>query len=159
MTDISKDDVATEVSDFMRDFEENVRIGDDIPYPIEVAKVTPKSRAVMDLLPVGTWVAIRPVNDNPEQKTYLGVYLGALPVKNATTSYHLKTKELSFLVRTNPGIFVPDLNKVVYGYESWWGRIKKPEDLKQITDQDIDNVWYVKALRDLMPEPTRGQSS
>lgn len=159
MADTPKDDVASDLSAFMKDYEENVRIGDDIPYPIEVVKVTPKSKVVMDLLPVGSWVAIRPVTDNPEQKTYLGVFLGALPVKNATASYHVKTKELSFLVHNNPGIYVPDLKKVVYGYESWWGRLKKPEDLRQITDQDIQNVWYVKALRELTPEPPSGQSS
>jgi hypothetical protein len=148
----NKDDVISDLSTLMKDFEENVRVGDDIPYPIEVAKVTPKSRVAMDLMPSGTWVAIRPVSDNPDNKTYLGVYLGSLPTKSATTSYHLKTKELSFLVRDNPAIYVPDLQKVVYGYESWWGRLKKPEDLQQITDQDIENVWYVKALRQLTTE-------
>ncbi len=159
MSETPKDDVISDLSTFMKDFEENVKIGDDIPFPVEVSKVVTKSKAVRDLLPVGTWVAVRPVSDNPVKKTYLGIYLGALPVKDAITSYHVKTKELSFLVRDNPGIFVPDLNRVVYGYESWWGRLKKPEDLKQITDQDIQNVWYVKALRALSPEPPSDQSS
>lgn len=46
-------------------------------------------------------------------------------------------------------IFVPDLMKVVLGVESWWDTIDKPEDLKQITDVDIQNVWYVKALKEM----------
>jgi hypothetical protein len=155
MPDTSKDDVISDLSTFMQDFHENVRIGEDIPYPIQVSKVSPKSKVTMELIPVGSWVAIRPVSDNVEKKTYLGVYLGSLPVKDAVTSYHMKTQELSFMVRDNPAIFVPDLNRVVYGYESWWGRLKEPGDLKQITDQDIQNVWYVKALQALTPrEPS-----
>jgi hypothetical protein len=144
-----KADEADRLSDFMKDYEENVRIDEDIPYPVEVARVIPKFRIGMDLIPVGTWVAVRPVSDNPDRKTYLGVYLGYLPIKSAVTSYHVKKKELTVMAQTNPGIFVPDLKRVVYGSESWWGRIKGPEGLRQITDQDIENVWYVKALREL----------
>lgn len=44
----------------------------------------------------------------------------------------------------NPAIYVPELNTVIYGMESWWGSIKSEEDFKKITDQDIDNTWYVK---------------
>lgn len=155
-----QDDVASDLSAFIKDMEENVRIDSDIQYPITVAKVTPKSRANRELVAVGTSVACRPVKDNPDKKTYLGVYLGDLPIQSATTSYHIKTQELSFLVATNPAIFVPDLNRVVWGYESWWGRLKSPDDLKAITDKDIENVWYVKALRELSSrEPPSGQSS
>lgn len=35
------------------------------------------------------------------------------------------------------------------GYESWWGFIKTVEDFQEITDEDISNVWYVKALKEL----------
>jgi hypothetical protein len=143
---------------FLKDQEENVRVGEDIVYPIEVAKVTPTSPVDRSLLPVGSWVAVRPVTDNPDQKTYLGVYLGELPLKSAVPAYHRKTQELQFMVMTNPGIFVPDLSRVVYGYGSWWGLIKGPDDLKKITNQDIENVWYVKALRE-MAAKTSGQSS
>lgn len=158
MADADSQDTVSNLADFMKDYEENVRIDDAIQYPIEVSKVTPKSKMVRDPIPSGTWVSIRPVTDNPEKKTYLGVYLGSLPVKGATTSYHLKTKELSFLVLDNPGIYVPDLKKIVYGYESWWGKIKTPEDLQQITDQNIQDVWYVRALQELTPKSS-GPSS
>ncbi len=159
MADPHKDDVISDYSSFIKDFEDNVRTGDDIPFPVEVSKVVPQSKVSRETIPVGTWVAVRPVSDNPDKKTYLGVYLGDLPIKNSTLSYHLKTKELTFLVATNPAIYVDDLKKVVYGYESWWGRIKGPEGMRQITDRDIDNVWYVKALRDLTRESPSGQSS
>lgn len=52
-------------------------------------------------------------------------------------------------IRTNPAIWVPDQNRIVWGMGSWWGIIEKEEDLKKITNQDIENVWYVKALKAL----------
>lgn len=51
-------------------------------------------------------------------------------------------------IYTNPAIFVPDLNRVVWGMESWWGPIESKEKLHQITDEDISNVWYVKAAKE-----------
>jgi hypothetical protein len=44
---------------------------------------------------------------------------------------------------------VPDLARVVMGWESWWGEIRTPDDLRQITNADVENVWYVKALKTL----------
>ena len=49
----------------------------------------------------------------------------------------------------NPAIYVPELGKVIYGMESWWHAIKDEKELKDITDNDIDNVWYVKALKEV----------
>jgi hypothetical protein len=46
-------------------------------------------------------------------------------------------------------IFIPEVNEVVWGCGSWWGKIKSEDDLKTITDEDINNVWYVKALNQL----------
>ena len=39
---------------------------------------------------------------------------------------------------------MPELGKIIFGMESWWGRIKSEEELKDITDGDIENVWHVK---------------
>lgn len=64
-------------------------------------------------------------------------------------SHNPDTKELSVSFDNNPAIFVFDLNKIIYGCESFWGIIETETDLKQITDQDIDSIWYVKALRQL----------
>jgi len=33
------------------------------------------------------------------------------------------------------------------GCGSWWGAIDNEEDLKDITDSDIENVWYVQLLK------------
>lgn len=96
----------------------------------------------------GSFVAVRPVVDNPEHKTYLGILLGTYCPP--TLSFDKETGILNIgRGMGNPAIWVPDLNKVVMGYESWWGRINSPEDLKAITNQDIENVWYVQALRAL----------
>ena len=32
----------------------------------------------------------------------------------------------------NPGIFVPELGKIIYGCESWWSEIDNPEDLRDM---------------------------
>ena len=44
-------------------------------------------------------------------------------------------------------IYIPENGRVVFGVESWWGEIKSVDDLKDITDADINSVWYVNALK------------
>ena len=44
-------------------------------------------------------------------------------------------------------MYVFELNKIVFGAESWWRKLNSPEDLKAITDDDIENTWYVKLLK------------
>jgi len=93
----------------------------------------------------GAWVAVRPIGD---EKTYLGVLLGDYhpPLVNFN-------KEIGALIVGkgfgNPAIWVPDLKRVVMGWGSWWGEIKTPDDLRKITDADIENAWYVRALKEL----------
>lgn len=93
---------------------------------------------------VGSFVSIRPVGD---EKTYLGIYVGDL-----ATSFAYRVEGNKFIMKRsnyNPAIFVPDLRKIVFGMESWWGEIQSEEQLRQITNEDIDNVWYVKALKQI----------
>lgn len=95
----------------------------------------------------GDLVKIRPIGDWAEGKTYLGFYLG-----DAATSAGLKMEDdviKCYIGARNPAIFIPEVKKIVYGYESWWGRIKSTDEVKEITDDDIDNIWYVKALKAL----------
>jgi hypothetical protein len=94
------------------------------------------------------YVAIRPCGDNPDNKTYLGILLGECSIRTMGM-YNIEKQEIIVKDRLNPMIFIPDLMKVVLGVESWWDTIDKPEDLKQITDADIQNVWYVKALKEM----------
>ena len=101
---------------------------------------------------VGKFVAIRPVKSIcPNEKTYLGLLIGEVPI-SPNTRYTPTTGCLTFSRgHGNPAIFVFDLNRVVLGCESWWGLIKSENDLREITDTDINDTWYVKALRNLPP--------
>jgi hypothetical protein len=93
-----------------------------------------------------TWVAIRPVDN---KRTYLGFLLGDM-ARGAGVRYDRESGVLSVSPGShNPAIWVPDLGRVVYGFESWWGVLKGPDDLRKITDADIQSVWYVRALKDL----------
>ena len=120
-----------------------------IEYPIEVSKInqdTDISGFRDD--EIGKFVRIRPCAKEYQNKTYLGLYLGDLPV-GFQISHNSDTKELNVRFKTNPAIFVFDLKKIIYGCESWWGFIESEDELKTITDIDIDSIWYVKALKTL----------
>jgi hypothetical protein len=126
-----------------------------IEYPITLHGITHKQgRLVLDAGPSkskvpGAWVAIRPVGEEHKGETFLGVYLGDLATE-ASASFHRETGVLAVgLAHWNPAIWVPDMKRIVFGYESWWGVLKSPDDLRKITNEDIDNIWYVKALRAL----------
>lgn len=92
----------------------------------------------------GQLVQIRPCGKPYKGKTYLGIYLGEMAL-----SVHHVLKDNALIADNamhNPAIFVPALKKVIFGCESWWGRIKSTKDLKAITDKTIQNIWYVKLL-------------
>lgn len=99
-----------------------------------------------------TWVSIRPCSKELGDKTYLGWLLGDIAMSQMARIQKDGTLEISMAMH-NPAIFVPELGRIIYGCESWWGAIETPEDLRKITDADIDNVWYVKALKDLTSSP------
>lgn len=122
-----------------------------IEYPIEVISINQNTGEKSEYRnsDVGKFVRIAPCGKEYKGKTYLGIYIGELPIDNSI-SYNEKTKELNISFVTNPAIFVFDLNKIIYGYESWWSIIEKEEDLKEITCKDIENIWYVKALKSLL---------
>jgi len=98
----------------------------------------------------GRLVAVRPCDPSLEDKTYLGVYVGDLPVGIGMS----RNRESGILELrpslSNPCILVPELGRLVWGCESWWRRIESVEDLKDITDEEIENTWYVKALKTLV---------
>ena len=119
-------------------------------FPIEVNKIEfPKEYIQKSFMGhnCGDLVKIRPCDEKYKNKTYLGIYLGELPI---SSSYTLdKEKTLDFYLFKNPAIFVPELKEIIFGCGSWWGSIQNEEELKKITDEDIDNVWYVKMLKDI----------
>ena len=122
-----------------------------LEYPIAVAEVEclqPKYNIGI-MHEVGELVKIRPCAEEYGGKTYLGFYLGDLPTQ-ISQSHHRKTHMLTISTHSNPAIFVPTLGKIIFGYESWWGEIENPEDLSDITDECINEQWYVKALKELI---------
>lgn len=124
-----------------------------IEYPIEVSGIKFDGEAIPlrggISARIGSFVKIRPCAEEYGDKTYLGLYLGDMTVSHSVF-YDKESKELTFSNgMSNPAIFVFDLNKTIFGFESWWGLIKSEEELQEITDGDIENVWYVKALKQL----------
>lgn len=128
-----------------------------IEYPITVNKIefgdAPSYKPERYGKPqCGLLVMVRPVGQEYGDKTFLGVLLGEMAVSQACSfdpaSGVLKVDRCMF----NPMIFIPENNAVVFGYESWWGVIKREDQLRQITDADIQSVWYVKALKQIGDE-------
>lgn len=121
-----------------------------IEYPISVKdiKVDWDTSCVLRKEQIGKFVAVRPCDEKCDGKTFLGLFLGELPMM-PNVSYMAKTGTITVSPVPNPAMFVFELNRIIFGAESWWHTIEKEDDLKEITDQSIDNVWYVRALKSL----------
>lgn len=116
-----------------------------IEYPIVVNAIEQKPIDYSDILYksyVGKPVAVRLCNND---KTYLGLFLGELP-SSSTISLN-KENVLTVNHMMNPAMFVPELNKIVFGYESWWKILENEKNFKEISDTDIENIWYIRALK------------
>ena len=121
-----------------------------IEYPIEVSKITNYFDDTREDSRCGNLVKVKPVNEEKYGKvTYLGIYLGEMSI-GAFISHNETNQELTVTPHRNPAIFVPELHKIIYGCESWWGFISSIEELREITNKGIENVWYVKALKDTL---------
>lgn len=138
--------------------EEQERVGEvilhaDFTYPLEIHGLDIRQirhgETGISRTAIGSMVSIRPVAEGYKGKTFLGVYLGELPI-DIVAGFQTKIKTLVVVTQINPAIFVPELNKIIYGIESWWGVIESEEQLRQITNDDIQNIWYVKALQELI---------
>ena len=121
----------------------------EVEYPIEITgvklprlgdKTNPHSRTH-----VGDFVAVRPCAERFEGKTYLGIYIGVFPIDS--TAWMKQDGTLEVFAVGSSLIHIPSLAENVWGCGSWWKKIESEEALKQITDEMIDNIWYVKALR------------
>lgn len=85
------------------------------------------------------------IASDKNKRTWLALYLGNFP-HMPYVNYSDKTKKLKFGMATNPCLYVPALGRIVWGDESWWSRIESKDDLKDITDSDIDSQWYMQLL-------------
>lgn len=63
--------------------------------------------------------------------------------------YKESTGQLINSTMNNPAIFVPELKKIIYGCESWWKTIQSVDEFSKISNEDINNTWYVKLLQSL----------
>ena len=88
----------------------------------------------------GWLTRIRPADS---EKTYRGIYIGEI----AQSCYADVSDEAITLRQRDyvPTIFVPDLNKTLLGTESCWSFVDEPK-VQPITDQEIENRWYVRRL-------------
>lgn len=97
----------------------------------------------------GDMVAVRPVAKEHGDRTYLGILLGEI-AQGTSVGFRKSDGTLVYdMSWHNPAIFVPDLDTVIFGISSWWGLISSADQLRDITDADIDGVWYVKALKQI----------
>lgn len=120
-----------------------------IEYPITVHEIENKPIDTSGLgHEAGSLVAIRPCAKEYNEKTYIGIYIGYLPIQ-ILTSYKESTGQLINSTMNNPAIFVPELKKIIYGCESWWKTIRSVDEFSKISNEDINNTWYVKLLQSL----------
>lgn len=118
-----------------------------------VLSVAVEKMTFCDKKDIGKLVRIRPCDEKYNGKTFLGIFLGNMPIPMYV--YYDKDEQLlSIRNMNNPAIFIPDINEIVFGFESWWSIVKSVEDVKDITDDDINNVWYVKMLNSLDKQET-----
>jgi len=119
----------------------------EMKFPIEVHGINWEDGMGRDFPP--RLVKVKPVN---EEKTYVGVLVGDLPLGVGIT-FHPESGVLTASpTHYNPAIVVPELRRIVMGAESWWSPIESEDQLTQITDEDIEGVWYVKALKSFIGE-------
>ena len=127
---------------------------DEIEFPTEISSVEghvgrPKAGAMVEAK-VGAFVRIRPCSEALKDQTFLGVYIGDIPVD---VVYEIEKENNKLHVRTynNCAFFVFELNRVIFGSESWWSEIKDGADIdRMITDADIQNTPCVQALKALV---------
>lgn len=119
-----------------------------IEYPLVVDKI--ETEEIKYNKPLGhekgCLVAVRPCSEEYKNKTYLGILLGDLP-RYINNSFNNKTRILKSSAVQNPGIWVPELKEIIFGDSSWWHEIKNENELKEITNDVIENQWYIKLLK------------
>lgn len=92
----------------------------------------------------GKLVRVRPIIDNPEKKTYVGIYLGEL-IDSPKVFYYSDENKLRVASSYTPAIFVPALNRIVWESHAFWDRPTNTEDLfLAITESEIDGIPFGK---------------
>lgn len=116
-----------------------------IEYPITVNGIDNEKIRTTGRYEPGSVCGIRPCEEKYNKKTYIGIYIGELPIA-INTQYNKNTGILHNSCINNPAIFVPELKKIIFGIESWWQIIDKVEDAEDISDEEIGKQWYVQMM-------------
>ena len=119
-----------------------------LPFPLAVENVLVEQPEIGDVsgTRIGSIVVVRPCDPAFEDKTYLGILVGEMPLHIAL-QYDADAKELiAYSAWSNPMIVIPSESAIVYGYESWWKAVGSEDDLKDITDDEILSQPYMVAL-------------
>ena len=125
-----------------------------IEYPISIDKINyigwneawEKCKIESKNKECGELVKVKPCSEEYGGKTYLGILLGQIPY-SPSISHDNTTNILDVYAHTNPCIFIPETKSIVWGMGSFWTKIESIEDFKEITNEDIGNVWYVQLLK------------
>lgn len=102
-----------------------------IEYPCTINRIEnkkiPSNQECLEFAKIGSFVWIEPCGEEYQDKKYIGILLGNLPIFINTTLD--KNQVLNNHCVMNPAIFVPELNKIIYGCESWWCVIQNTKHL------------------------------
>lgn len=120
-----------------------------ITYPLEIQNIDNMQRLLKDKNLKPELVKIRPCNKKYNNKTFLGILIDYDFPINSSFLYSKESKTLTLIMEGNPGIYVPELNEIMFGYESFWQKINNIEEISDITDETIDDLWYIKLLKEL----------
>jgi hypothetical protein len=105
----------------------------------------------------GSLVSVRPCGEEYGDKTYLGFLIGELALGSSITITEDNKIQCNWSSH-NPAIFVPELGEVIMGISSWWSKIESEEDFKKISNNDIENVWYVKLMKEQLSKNKNSQN-
>lgn len=78
------------------------------------------------------WVRIKPCAPKYENNTFLGILLGDLPLNISATHKKEDNSLKIFSSFYNPAIFVFELNKIIFGSESYWWQITDKDELDRL---------------------------
>lgn len=86
---------------------------------------------------IGNLAAVSPQDGQFQGKTYLGRYLGELPLRiNLLYSGDCGENVVDVSMYRSPAFFVPSINSVVYGEECKWEFIESSDDLQTFGNQN-----------------------
>lgn len=104
----------------------------------------------------GDLVSVKKASKDKDEKTYMGIYIGESPI--GMVAHHDKRDDkITVSMKKNPMIFVPETKEIIYGCQSWWRKIKSEKEFKAITNDDIENTWYVKMMKEMSDEQFKNE--